>query len=96
MKRFLVIVLLISFCLTSEARKVKGTVMCDSERLEDVIVTDGYGFAVTDRKGHFVFDMRDDAEFVHIVTPSGYVADWSSGVPAFYMPASGRPQKLYA
>jgi hypothetical protein len=34
--------------------------------------------------------MRDDAEFVHIVTPSGYVADWSSGVPAFYMLASGR------
>ena len=90
MKRFFIIVLLLAFCLVSEARKVRGSVKCDSERLEGVIVTDGYGFAVTDRKGRFVFDIRDDAEFVHIVTPSGYVADWASGVPAFYMPASGR------
>ena len=75
MKRFFIIVLLLAFCLVSEARKVRGSVKCDSERLEGVIVTDGYGFAVTDRKGRFVFDIRDDAEFVHIVTPSGYVAD---------------------
>lgn len=77
-------------CLASEARKVRGSVMCGKERLEGVIVTDGYGFAVTGRNGRFTFDIDDDAEFVHIVTPSGYVADWSSGVPAFYMPASGR------
>ena len=90
MKRCFIIALLLAGCFVSEARKVKGAVMCGSERLEGVIVTDGYGFAVTDRRGRFVFDIRDDAEFVHIVTPSGYVADWSSGVPAFYMPASGR------
>lgn len=90
MKRFFVVALLLAGCLASEARKVKGSVMCGSERLEGVIVTDGHVFAVTDRRGRFVFDIREDAEFVHIVTPSGYVADWSSGVPAFYMPASGR------
>ena len=50
MKRFFVVALLLAGCLASEARKVKGSVMCGSERLEGVIVTDGYGFAVTDRK----------------------------------------------
>ena len=90
MKRFFIILLFISACLTSEARNVKGSVRCGSQSIEGVIVTDGYGFAVTDRKGRFVLDIKDDAEFVHIVTPAGYVADWSSGVPAFYMPASGR------
>ena len=27
--------------------------------------------------------------YVYIVTPAGYVADWTSGVPAFYKPAAG-------
>ena len=90
MKRFFIILLFISACLTSEARKVKGSVRCGSQSIEGVIVTYGYGFAVTDRGGRFVLDIRDDAEFVHIVTPSGYVADWTSGVPAFYRHATGR------
>ena len=72
----------------AEARKVTGTVKCGKEKLSGVIVTDGKNFTET-RKGKFAFNIEDDAEFVFIVTPAGYTADFSSGVPAFYIPADG-------
>ena len=77
-------------CGVSEARKASGVVTSGKERLAGVIVTDGKNFTSTDRKGRFSFDIEDNAEFVYIVTPSGYAADWSSGVPAFYQQAEGK------
>lgn len=71
-----------------EARVVLGQVLSGKEKLADVIVTDGTNFTRTNKKGKFTFDIQDDAEFVYIVTPAGYSADWSSGVPVFYQ----RPQ----
>lgn len=91
MKRlFIVLLAIIVASVTAEGRKVKGTVKCEKEGLSGVIVTDGYDFTVTKSGGKFAFDISDDAEFVYIITPAGYVADWSSGVPAFYIPVSGR------
>ena len=52
-------------------------------------MTDGVNFTQTRKNGKFSFDINDDAEYVYIVTPSGYAADWSSGVPAFYQSAPG-------
>ena len=75
-------------CNAAEARKVTGTVKCGKEKLSGVIVTDGKNFTET-RNGKFRFDIEDEAEFVFIVTPAGYAADFSSGVPAFYMSAPG-------
>ena len=72
----------------AEARKVTGKVVCGKEKLSGVIVTDGKSFTKT-VKGKFAFDIADDAEFVYIVTPAGYAADWSTGVPAFYQRAKG-------
>ena len=72
------------------ARKVTGTVTCGIELLEGVIVTDGSNFTTTNFKGKFAFEINDDAEYLYIVTPAGYVADWSSGVPAFYQAAAGK------
>lgn len=91
MKRlFIGILVLVLSCMSAQARKVKGTVKCGKDPLSGVVVTDGYGFAQTQKSGKFVLDVSDEAEFVYIVTPAGYVADWSSGVPAFYLPVSGR------
>ena len=73
----------------ASARKVTGTVTSGEEKLEGVIVTDGKNFTQTKKNGKFAFDIADDAEFVYILTPSGYVADFSSGVPAFYQSAEG-------
>ena len=78
-----------SVFVAAQARKVTGSVMCGETKLEGVIVTDGEHFTKTARNGKFTFDINDNAEFVYIVTPSGYVADWQSGVPAFYKSAPG-------
>ena len=72
-----------------EARKVTGCVRCEDEKLAGVIVTDGQNFTQTKKNGKFAFEINDDAQFVYIVTPSGYVADWSQGVPAYFQAAEG-------
>lgn len=73
----------------SQARKVSGTVMNGLVCMEGVLVTDGENFTTTNTKGKFTFNIKDDADYVFIVTPAGYVADWTSGVPAFYQKAQG-------
>lgn len=74
----------------ADARKVKGSVASGEKLLEGVVVTDGSNFTATNFKGQFTLEIEDDAEYVYIVTPAGYVADWSSGVPAFYQAAAGK------
>ncbi len=91
MNRF--IILAAAFLLlagTAEARKVSGVVKSGEEKLGGVIITDGKNFTQTKKNGKFSFEIEDDAEFVYVVTPAGYVADWSSGVPAFYQRAEGK------
>ena len=77
------------FCIlflsaTAMARTVTGEVVCDGKGLSKVVVTDGESFTTTTVDGQFSFDIKDSAEFVYIITPSGYVADWSKGSPEFY------------
>lgn len=76
-------------CNIADARKVSGQVTCGDDKLSGVIVTDGKNFTQTKANGKFAFEIADDAEFVYIVTPTGYAADWSTGIPAFYQTASG-------
>ena len=77
-------------CSAAQARKVSGTVTSGEEKLSAVIVTDGKNFTQTKPNGKFKFEIEDDAQFVYIITPSGYAGDWSSGVPAFYQAAEGK------
>ena len=79
----------------AEARKVTGKVFSGKENLKGVIVTDGEHFTQTKKSGKFSFEINDDAEFVYIVTPAGYAADWSSGVPAFYQRAEGKDNFVF-
>ena len=74
----------------SHARSVTGQVVCEGKGISKVIVTDGESFTRTSTNGLFHFDINDDAEFVYIITPSGYVADWSNGSPEFYIKAKDR------
>ena len=90
MKKFLAFsAALLMLCSAAEARKVTGKVVSGKEKLAGVIVTDGEHFTKTKKNGKFAFNINDDAEFVYIVTPSGYVAEWNSGVPQFYQKAPG-------
>ena len=91
MKKILIVLAtLLAFISSAEARKVSGVVMCGVEPMEGVLVTDGANFTATNFKGKFAFEINDDAEHVYIITPAGYVADWTSGVPAFYQKAAGQ------
>ena len=90
MKKFLAFTAaLLMLCSAAEARKVTGKVVSGKEKIAGVIVTDGEHFTKTKKNGKFSFNINDDAEFVYIVTPSGYVAEWNSGVPQFYQKAPG-------
>jgi len=75
MKKFFIGILVLALsCMSAQARKVRGTVRCGAEPLSGVVVTDGYGFAMTRKSGKFVLEVSDEAEFVYIVTPAGHVA----------------------
>ncbi|MCM1177506.1 MAG: calcineurin-like phosphoesterase C-terminal domain-containing protein [Clostridium sp.] len=93
MKRLILIIniLLLSSAFV-QARKVTGNVTCDGSVLGGVVVTDGKNFTVTKNNGKFSFSIEDNADFVYVVTPSGYTADFSSGAPAFYLPAKDRKE----
>lgn len=52
--------------------------------MPDIVVTDGQSFTYTDKNGNYSMETADDARFVHILTPKGFVADYSNGVPQFY------------
>ena len=86
MKRLFFILVLICLVLPLPAKKVKGSVKVQKQPLAGVIVTDGYGFTQTAANGSFTLETHPDARFVFVVTPSGYVADFSSGAPQFYIP----------
>ena len=49
-----------------------------------VTVTDGYTFAQSDEQGIFTLDADDQALFISLVTPSGYMAPLEGGIPQFY------------
>lgn len=94
-KIFLVILAAFVLCTSADARKVSGKVVSGKEKLSGVIVSDGTNFTTTGTNGKFSFNIKDDAEFVYIITPSGYVADWSTGVPAFYQSAQGNKKFVF-
>ena len=89
-KACLSILLLLTLVLPASARKVRGTVEGDGVRLQNVIVTDGYRFTETDKQGRFRLNTHPDARYIAVVTPGGYVADYSSGVPRFFQALEGR------
>lgn len=96
MKRnLLLIMVFLASALFAEARKVSGRVESEGKAVSGVIVTDGKNFTRTGINGNFRMNIGDSTEFVYIVTPSGHIADWSSGVPAFYQPAKGRRKFVF-
>ena len=88
-KHLLAVIALCLMVLPMQAKKVKGNVSAAGSPLENVLVSDGYHFAVTNAKGSFTLDTHKDARFVFVITPSGYVAPFGSGVPEFFLPLKG-------
>lgn len=89
-KLFLSMLVFLSVFAVADARKVSGRVHCEGQNLSGVLVTDGTNFTVTKNNGTFKFDIEDNAKFVSVVTPAGFVADFSNGTPEFYRAAEGQ------
>lgn len=90
MKKTLIVILAFLVSVSAlPARVVTGSVKCGKEKMAGVVVTDGHSFATTGKNGRFKMDISDNADFVYVVTPSGYTADYSSGTPVFFIPAAG-------
>ena len=90
MKKLLFVFLSFLLVLPLQARKVKGSVSAQGAPLANVVVSDGYRFTTTAANGTFSLNTHKDARFVFVITPSGYVADFSSGAPQYYLPVSSK------
>lgn len=87
MKRF--ILLLLVCCglgASAAARPIRGTVKSAGAPVAGVTITDGYTFTESNAEGTFTLDANDDALFISLVTPSGYLAPTQQGVPQFFRP----------
>lgn len=83
-KKIIALIALLLVVVTANATIVSGIVKSKEKPLSEVLVTDGFTFTVTDNKGFYSFDTDKKTEFIYLVTPKGYVADFSSGCPQFY------------
>ncbi|WP_455587819.1 calcineurin-like phosphoesterase C-terminal domain-containing protein [Bacteroides sp.] len=83
-KQLIMAVILYMTVVSGYAATVTGVVKSAEKPLAEVLVTDGFSFTVTDGQGRYSIDLAEKAEFVYLLTPKGYVADYSSGTPQFY------------
>lgn len=65
---------------------VRGRVLCDGRGVEGVWVSDGVGFARTDKKGVYTLPTDADSRFVFVCVPAGYDAPVEGGVVRFHHP----------
>ena len=84
MKNLLLFLLACSLGAAAAARPIRGSVKCGGKPMGGVTVTDGYTFAQSDEQGIFTLDADDQALFISLVTPSGYLAPLDGGIPQFY------------
>ncbi|MCK9437380.1 MAG: hypothetical protein M0Q12_09250, partial [Synergistaceae bacterium] len=82
------LLLFLSFFLpaTITAATVEGKVTSEGEGLPNVVVTDGYQCVVTGSDGSFRLIPHQNAKFIYISTPAGYLPAEEMQVPLFYIP----------
>ena len=82
------LLLFLSFFLPEAitAATVEGKVTSEGEGLPNVVVTDGYQCVVTGSDGSFRLIPHQNAKFIYISTPAGYLPAEEMQVPLFYIP----------
>ena len=92
-----VLLLLFSSCLsTGDApAAVEGKVTSDAGGLPNVVVTDGYQCVVTGKDGSFRLTPHQEAKFIYISTPAGYLPAEEMQVPRFYIPIEEEGRQRY-
>jgi hypothetical protein len=79
-----ILLLIIIFTTAISGRNIDGKVMCNNKNIKDVVVSDGFSFTKTDLEGKYVLNVSEKADFVYIMTPSGYTAKRKEGVSSFF------------
>ena len=82
------LLLFLSFFLpaTITAATVEGKVTSEGKGLPNIVVTDGYQCVVTGSDGSFRLIPHQNAKFIYISTPAGYLPAEEMQVPRFYIP----------
>lgn len=70
--------------IVSKGKKLKGFVKSNGKGLAKVVVSNGYDFSLTDSDGSYELPSNPNAEFVFVVTPSGYAFPEEKGVARHY------------
>jgi len=89
MKKFFLLVIVAAISAVGYAREIKGKVTHSKKGVPQVVVSDGFSFAVTDAQGNYTLNASDEADFVFIVTPSGYMPACDQSTPKFYRSLKG-------
>lgn len=89
MKKFFLLVIVAAISAVGYAREIKGKVTHSKKGVPQVVVSDGFSFAVTDAQGNYTLNASDEADFVFIVTPSGYMPECDQSTPKFYRSLKG-------
>ncbi|MDR3227395.1 MAG: calcineurin-like phosphoesterase C-terminal domain-containing protein [Prevotellaceae bacterium] len=93
MKKVLIIFVFLFFVASVYSQQVTGVVKSGKTNISNVVVTDGENFTITDTKGNYTLNVGDNADFIYIVTPSGYISNFESGTPVFYKKYDNKVKK---
>ncbi len=87
MKRVIILISLFVL-ITSQllSQTIRGKVVSEGAPIPDVVVTDGFNFTLTSKKGEYSLDISERAKFVYISIPRGYMAPIENSVVQFFKP----------
>lgn len=86
----ILLTILVTPCTLLGGNIIKGSVICDGKGVQNILVSDGYEFAITDKKGAFKMETHPSATTIHITIPSGYEAVTKGSIPQFHYKLDGR------
>lgn len=64
--------------------KISGRIMVDNKPLPGALISDGFDIVVSDKKGYYSIEPNDKADFVFMISPSGYKFPEESGLVRYY------------
>src|SRR5690554_2577956 len=85
---YFMLTVLLLFCLPGAvaAATVTGKVSSSEGGMPNVVVTDGFQCVLTGIDGTFSLVPHQNARFIYISTPAGYLPAEEKMVPRFYIP----------
>ncbi|MBK5196646.1 MAG: metallophosphoesterase, partial [Proteiniphilum sp.] len=80
---------------TERQQLIQGRVTAGGNGIGNVVVTDGFNCVVTDSDGSYSMVPDNNANFVYISTPAGYLPEEKMNLPQFYQKIEREKEKRY-